>query len=191
MGFIINGVSRMNNFVDGLFEYATIRESSNNFKAFSLPKLLNFIQMDLRQNIEEKEATIIFENIPESITANRIKIKQLFQNLIVNALKFQQVGIPPRIEITGSETDTHWHFCLTDNGIGISKQYFDQIFTLFRKLHSKDKYEGSGIGLALCKEIVKQHKGVITVESEQGKGTCFKFSLLKNPVSGRAVSGVR
>ncbi len=177
MDFIVNGVSRMNHFVDGLFEYARVRENKNEFQDFTLSQLLEFISLDL--NAKQRNVNIQLHNIPETINANRTKIKQLFQNMIANAIKFQQAGITPEIKINCVESEYHWNFSVTDNGIGIPKEFHDQIFTLFRKLHSKDQYEGSGIGLALCKEIVEQHQGNISVESEFGKGTTFHFSIAK------------
>jgi nitrogen-specific signal transduction histidine kinase len=180
MNFIINGVTRMNYFVDGLFEYARVRDSKNEFEPFSLSALLKYIQLDLDQTISEKNALIELTNIPDEITGNRTKIKQLFQNLITNAIKFKRPDIQPVVKIACTSSESHWHFTISDNGIGIAPEYFEQIFILFRKLHSKDQYEGSGIGLALCKEIVEQHKGDIHVTSKVAHGTSFNFTFAKN-----------
>lgn len=178
MDFIVNGVTRMNHFVDGLFEYSRVRQGKNEFENFPLSQLLEFIGLDL--NAKARNATIHFHNIPKTIKANRTKIKQLFQNLIANAIKFQQPDLNPVITVNCEESETHWNFSVADNGIGIPTEFHDQIFTLFRKLHSKDQYEGSGIGLALCKEIVEQHQGTITVDSTLEKGTTFNFSIAKD-----------
>ncbi|MFT4663452.1 MAG: signal transduction histidine kinase [Polaribacter sp.] len=178
MGFIINGVTRMNHFVDGLFDYSRIRQNKNEFEDFSLSQLLEFIGLDL--NAKERNINIQFHNIPETIKANRTKIKQLFQNLIANAIKFKQADIDPEIKISCTGSDSHWNFSVADNGVGIPEEFHNQIFTLFSKLHSKDQYEGSGIGLALCKEIVEQHQGNISADSTPGEGATFYFSIAKN-----------
>ncbi|MFK7808339.1 MAG: ATP-binding protein [Saprospiraceae bacterium] len=177
MNFIISGVTRMSYFVDGLFAYSRVRENKKEYETFSLSQLLEYVELDL--NMNQKKADLQLFNIPETITANRTKVKQLFQNMIANAIKFQQSETAPIIKVISIDTPTHWNFSVIDNGIGIPKEYHEQIFTLFRKLHSKDQYEGSGIGLALCKEIIDQHKGEISVESELNKGTAFHFSIAK------------
>jgi signal transduction histidine kinase len=104
------------------------------------------------------------------------QLVQLFQNLIANAIKFRS-GPGPRIVVSAEAEDGYWRFSVQDNGIGIGKDYFDRIFVMFQRLHSRSAYPGTGIGLAICKKIVERHGGRIWVESEPGQGTVFKFTL--------------
>jgi light-regulated signal transduction histidine kinase (bacteriophytochrome) len=102
------------------------------------------------------------------------------QNLISNALKYQKPFEKSRIEITCTETTTHWQFAIADNGIGIDPQFYEKIFVVFQRLHNKDEYSGTGIGLAICKKIIENHRGKIWVESVADKGSTFYFTIRKN-----------
>jgi len=108
-----------------------------------------------------------------------VTFKMLIQNLLTNALKYQSDEQTPVIEIDAKELDTHWQFLIKDNGIGISKEHQEDIFEIFRRLHSREKYQGTGMGLAISKKIVEQHGGEIWVDSEEGKGSIFYFTLKK------------
>jgi light-regulated signal transduction histidine kinase (bacteriophytochrome) len=135
-----------------------------------------------RAVIDEKKALIDWNKLP-TVTANRTGLLQVFQNLIGNALKYQRTGESPQIKITASETDTHWQFAVSDNGIGIEERYFEKIFIVFQRLHNKDEFSGTGIGLSICKKIIENHQGRLWVESQYGKGSTFLFTLIKsNPV---------
>ena len=116
--------------------------------------------------------------MPE-INAIQVSLKMVFQNLISNAIKYQNGNDKPEIEIRAVELDTHWQFSISDNGIGIEEEYREKIFQLFNRLHSSEEYPGTGMGLATCKKIVKQHGGEIWVESEPGKGSTFHFTIAK------------
>ena len=104
---------------------------------------------------------------------------QVFQNLIGNALKYSKKDTPCKIQITASETETHWQFAISDNGIGIEAEYFDKIFIIFQRLHSKDEYPGTGMGLAITKKIIESLGGKIHVESAEGNGSTFFFTIKK------------
>ena len=106
-----------------------------------------------------------------------VKINQIFQNIISNAIKFKKKDEPLTIKISGEDKGSHWELAIEDNGIGIEKEHQEKIFAPFQKLHSEEEYAGSGIGLATCKRIVELHKGDIWVESEKDKGTKFTFTL--------------
>jgi light-regulated signal transduction histidine kinase (bacteriophytochrome) len=119
------------------------------------------------------------QKLPSEFVGNYTKLKQVFQNLINNAIKFQIKGTPPKIEITCEDLVDKYQISIKDNGIGIEQKYMEKIFLVFQRLHTKIEYEGSGIGLAICKKIVEQHGGDIWVESELGKGSTFSFTLKK------------
>jgi len=112
------------------------------------------------------------------VIADENKMIQLFQNLVGNGIKYNE-SKTPHIHVSAKEEINEWIISIKDNGIGIEKQYHDRIFLIFQRLHSRDAYSGTGIGLAICKRIVDQHKGRIWLESEPGKGSVFYFSLPK------------
>jgi len=131
----------------------------------------------------EKNARIEYAQLPEVIRGSYTKLQQLFMNLIVNAIKFGPVGEgadPPLVTISCLNKGGFWEFSIRDNGIGIAPDFHEQIFLLFKKLHPSQEYRGTGIGLALCKKIVEQHGGSITVLSAQGRGSEFIFTLNKD-----------
>jgi light-regulated signal transduction histidine kinase (bacteriophytochrome) len=119
---------------------------------------------------------IHFEDMPV-LDADPAQMLQLFQNLISNAIKFRKEEEPPVIKIYASNNNAHWQFSVEDNGIGIDQQYSEKIFVIFKKLHSKARFEGTGIGLSIAKKIVERHGGNIWFESAPGKGTTFYFTL--------------
>ena len=179
LNFISSGVGNMQELVGSLLTFSRVNTKSENLISINLSKLINLIQLEINSLLQEREAQIIVQSLPETIVGDKIKIKQLFQNLIVNAIKFTKPDIAPIVRIQYAETPTHWEFKVIDNGIGIESEFQAKVFQLFQRLHTKDKYEGTGIGLALCKKIVEQHKGKISIESELGKGSCFTFTIDK------------
>jgi two-component system, chemotaxis family, sensor kinase Cph1 len=118
-------------------------------------------------------------DLPAEVIGDRGQLVQLFQNLISNAIKFRSSG-PPQIFISGEEKQHDWYFEIKDNGIGISAQYLERIFVIFQRLNNQE-YQGSGIGLSICKRIVEAHRGQIGVASEVGRGSRFWFTLAKTP----------
>src|SRR5690606_31018429 len=132
----------------------------------------------LRKLIEEKNATITYKELP-TILAYRSPMVQVFQNLISNSLKYAKTEEAPIIEISAKELKHEWQFTIKDNGIGISKAYYDKIFVIFQRLHNQKEYSGTGMGLAIVKKIVESFGGKIWLESEEGKGSTFYFTLPK------------
>lgn len=179
MEYILEGVKDMNQLIENLLIYSKINSTENTVRKLDTMHILNNVLRNLHANISEKKAHIIIEDIPEKIIANKTKLTQLFQNLITNGIKFHRPGIQPQIVISGKELTDFWQFQVADNGIGIDKEYFDRVFTLFKRLHGKEEYEGSGIGLAYCKRVIEKHKGDIWLDSKPGKGTTFFFTIKK------------
>ncbi|MBK7871594.1 MAG: PAS domain S-box protein [Saprospiraceae bacterium] len=178
--FIINGAENMNFLIEDLLTYSRVSSEEIVFESIELPKLVHDVIKNLTSFILENEADIYLSFMPDNIIANRIRIKQLFQNLIVNAIKFHREGLSPKIHISGVDHDEYWLFEMKDNGIGIPPEMQDKIFQLFKKIHRHKQYPGTGIGLALCKRIIEQHGGEIWVESTVGKGSSFYFTIKKS-----------
>jgi light-regulated signal transduction histidine kinase (bacteriophytochrome) len=130
---------------------------------------------DLSLTISENNAQITVKPLP-TLKANSQQMAQLFQNLIANALKFRREATP-EIRIQAQLQHNNWLFSVQDNGIGIKPQYLERIFVIFQRLHNRDKYPGTGIGLAICRKIVERHGGRLWVESQEGIGTTFYFTL--------------
>lgn len=179
--FISKSALHMNKLIEDLLEFAKFTNSEDpGFKQIDLNDLLITVQQSLRGLIKDKNAEITIAQPLPMLNGNPTKIGQLFQNLISNGIKFQQKGVQPKVTIDFKDIGEHWQFSVQDNGIGIDKEHHGQIFQLFRRLHSKKIYPGSGIGLALCKRVVEQHGGDIWVDSEAEKGAKFVFTLHKN-----------
>lgn len=181
MGFISSGAKNMEQLVNAILEFSKINNGGLELKKFSPTKLLEIIQLELSATLKEKNAKIFIGAMPESILADRVKIKQLLQNLITNGIKFSKNGEMPIVQVSCIADKDYWQFKVVDNGIGIDKEYNEKIFKLFQRLHSAAQYEGTGIGLSLCKKIVELHEGEIWLESEVGKGSTFFFTIKKEP----------
>ncbi|MDO9185487.1 MAG: PAS domain S-box protein [Bacteroidia bacterium] len=176
ISFAVDGSNRMRSLIHSLLEYSRI----NRVKAFEIIDvniLLKEVLENLSTAIKENKATININDLPK-INGDPILINQLFQNLIQNAIKFKNTR-NPEIDISCKEEKDEYIFSVKDNGIGIQKEYIDKIFIIFKRLHSKEEYPGTGMGLAICKKIVERHGGKIWVESEFGKGSTFYFTIKK------------
>lgn len=177
--FASDGAKRMRSIILDLLEFSRIGRTEEDKQIVSLNGLLKEVIALNRKLIKEKRAKIIWdEDLPEIFTF-KSPLRLLFQNLINNGLKYQAEGAVPVIQITFKETDLDWDFRVSDNGIGIESQYFDKIFTIFQRLHNKEDYSGTGVGLAICKKIIENLEGEISVESELEKGTHFHFTIPK------------
>ncbi len=173
--FIVGGALRLKKLIIDLLEYSRIGTRGKPFKEIDTNLTLTNALNDLNHLIERENAKITHDPLPV-IVADETQIKQLFQNLISNGIKFRSKE-SPKIHITGKLENDHWLFSVCDNGIGIDSQYFERIFVIFQCLHKVDEYEGTGIGLAICKKIVERHRGKIMVESELEKGSTFSFLI--------------
>lgn len=180
--YITSGANSMKNLIEDLLTYSRVNTKNHQLEEVALPAMIARIKADLNTELEASQAVIAIHNIPELIQADVTMMRQLFQNLLENAIKFRKPDLQPDIEIGCKESDEYWNFYIKDNGIGISPEFQEKIFLLFRKLHSSSKYEGTGIGLALCKKIVEQHGGKIWVDTQYTDGACFQFTLRKQLV---------
>jgi PAS domain S-box-containing protein len=175
IGFAADGAVRMWNLVNDLLTYSRAGMRGNELEPTDSDTVLAQSVNDLKATIEENGAVVTHDSLP-MVMADRPQLGQLFQNLIVNAIKFRG-SEPPRIHISASRSGNGWTFSVRDNGIGIAPEYSERIFVIFQRLHSREKYAGTGIGLAVCKKIVERHGGRIWVKSEVGKGAVFYFIL--------------
>lgn len=182
--FIITAIYNMRSLVEDLLAYSRVNAQTHQTTPLSVRKLIEDVIAEMQIPIAEKEAIIKLDSMPAKIDGDPTKMRQLFQNMIANAIKFNRPGVRPNVMIGCEDRKSKWVFYIQDNGIGIQEEFHQKIFLLFRKLHSSMEYEGTGIGLALCKKIVEQHKGKIWLDSEPGRGTTFYFSLPKT-VAGR------
>lgn len=178
---ISKSVKHMNHLVNGILAYSQFGASSLNKSCFSLQYLIDSIKMILDKKIKDKNAFIYSEKSVE-IYGDIVLIARVFQNLISNALKFNESDIPI-IYITVKEQKSGYLFCVDDNGIGIDHKYHKKIFDLFSRLHNKNKYEGTGIGLAISKKIIEAHGGKMWVKSTPFSGSQFYFTLPKHKPS--------
>jgi signal transduction histidine kinase len=177
MDLAIDGGLRAKQLIHDLLEFSRIDSQAKEFQDVSMEEVLGKTLDNLSVSIREEKAVISHEPLP-NIKADDLQMIQVLQNLIANALKFRGVD-PPRIHISGDDEGDHWRFSVKDNGIGIDPQYQDKIFVLFQRLHTKEEYEGTGIGLAICKKIVERHGGRIWFDSRPGSGTTFYFTMPK------------
>ncbi len=179
-GFVTSGVKNMNSLIEDLLTYSRVNSGKNEMMAIKPADAIAVVINGLNQRVIETNAQIEVKELPTEIMGNSTKFKQLLQNLIANAIKFQNPDKGPVITIKGEEQRDHWVFSVSDNGIGIKEEYYQKVFGIFTKLHHKSVYPGSGIGLSVCQRIVEQHDGEIWVDSVFGQGTNFHFSIAKN-----------
>lgn len=179
LNFIISGTKEMTSLIDDLLNYSLVQREKLNVEEINVQELWKRVLTRNKPMIEEAGAEVSMEVPATAIQGDAIKLNQLLENLFTNALKFHQPGDTPKVEIKFEEKEEDYLFEVKDHGIGIDTQYFDKIFMVFKRLHTKKEYEGTGIGLAICKKIVEQHQGRLWVESQLGEGTSFFFSLPK------------
>lgn len=175
--YITGGVTRMQDLVRDLMDYSRIGAKLE-LTEVNFNDICKIIEEDLLLKIKETNAEIICPNLPV-ITANEGAIRQLFQNLISNAIKFKRKNINPKITITTVDKGDYWQFNFTDNGIGVAPENHEKIFKIFKRLHNESEYPGTGIGLANCKKIVAFHKGNIWITSNLNEGSTFHFTIKK------------
>ncbi len=177
INFAVDGAKRMQILINDLLRYSRVGTKSIEFQPVNCEEILKNTLNNLEIAIEESGAKITYDYLP-IVRGDKTQLSQLFQNLIGNSIKFKGENFP-EIHIKAEDENDFWRFSFQDNGIGIDPKYYDRIFQIFQRLHNRDKYPGTGIGLAICKKIIERHGGNIFVESESGKGTTFIFTLKK------------
>lgn len=174
--YAVDGAIRMQNLINDLLSYSRVTTKGSDLQAVDSHAALGLALANLHNAIQESGVLVTSSELP-SVWADPTQLTQVFQNLIGNSIKYKGSNGPPRIHVSVQKVDQDWRFGVTDNGIGIDLQYKDKIFIIFQRLHTRDEYPGTGIGLALCKRIVERHGGAIWFESELGKGSTFYFTM--------------
>jgi PAS domain S-box-containing protein len=177
--YAVDGASRMQVLINDLLEFSRVTTKAKEPEPTDCEFVLDQVLPNLDLYIKENKAVVSHDPLPE-VVADNTQLAQVFQNLIVNGIKFHSEETP-KVHISAEKKAGEWLFSVQDNGIGIDPQYSEKIFEVFKRLHKKEEYPGTGIGLAICKKIVERHGGHIWVESELGKGSTFYFTLPINP----------
>jgi PAS domain S-box-containing protein len=176
IGYIVDGGKRMQSLVQDLLEYSRVHTRGQAFVPVDTNHLVDRVIQNLYTQISESNAVIRSGTLP-IVNADPTQISLIFQNLLANAIKFRKTDVQPHIDISAEKVGDVWKFAIKDNGIGIDPAFYDRIFVIFQRLHTLDKYPGTGVGLAIVKKIIERHGGQIWVESEVGKGSTFYFTL--------------
>ena len=178
--YAVDGALRMQTLVKDLLAFSRVGRLLQTPQAVDCKVVVQSVMANLQATIQESGARISYGALPV-IVADRSELVQLFQNLIGNAIKFRSVETP-EVRITAQKKKKEWWFSVADNGIGIAPQHVDDVFVIFKRLHTREEYPGSGIGLAICKKIVEHNQGRIWVESQPRQGSTFRFTW---PVAGK------
>ncbi|MEO8514831.1 MAG: PAS domain S-box protein, partial [Ignavibacteria bacterium] len=176
INYAVDGVVRMKTLINDLLAYSRVNTKDAQLEDVDCNKVVELNIKNLKAAIEETGATINVEKLPV-VKANQLQINQLFQNLMSNAIKFRRPDVKPVVNISAKHVGDEWLFTLSDNGIGINKEFSDKIFIIFQRLHNNSEYPGTGIGLAICKRIVEKLGGHLWVESEPDMGSTFNFTI--------------
>ena len=176
IAFAVDGANRMQRLIQDLLLYSRVEKKGHDLLEVSSASALKKALFNLQGAIEQSGAIVTQDTLPD-VTADENQLVQLFQNLVGNAIKYQAPGVP-QIHISAARNGApRWIFSVRDNGLGIDPQFFEKIFGMFQRLHKRDEFEGTGMGLAICRKIVERHGGSISVESTPGEGSTFSFTL--------------
>ncbi len=176
IAFIVEGGNRMQTLIQDLLQLSRVETTARPLEPTDAGEVVDGVLHAMETPIREADARIEVGDLPV-VMADAAQLAQVFANLIANALKYRRQDVPPEIRISAERTGRVWRFAVQDNGIGIEAEYFDRIFVIFQRLHTKEEYDGTGIGLAVVKKIVERHGGRIRVESTPGEGSTFFFTL--------------
>jgi PAS domain S-box-containing protein len=179
IAFAVDGASRMQRLIQDLLTYSRVGTKGRDMRHTSSENALEQAVVNLRGSISGSGAVVTHDALP-TVLADEMQLTQLFQNLIGNAIKYHNLGTPHVHISAAMNGDKKWNFAVKDDGIGIDPQYFERIFGMFQRLHKREEFAGTGIGLAICKKIVERHGGRISVESALGHGSTFRFALARS-----------
>lgn len=182
IAFAVDGANRMQRLINDLLAYSRVGTHGKGFQPTDCTAVFDQTLANLKAAVEQSGAAVTHDPLP-TVMADKLQLAQLFQNLIGNAIKFHGEE-PPRVYASAEQKDNAWVFSVRDNGIGIDPRYVERIFVLFQRLHTREEYPGTGIGLAICKKIVERHGGRIWVESQPGIGSTFYFTI---PIGGNGL----
>jgi PAS domain S-box-containing protein len=175
ISFAVDGAQRMQRLIQDLLLFSRVGTQGVELVETSSEDALQSALVNLRSAVKASGALITHDPLP-AVMADEMQLVQLFQNLVGNAIKYQKPGVPT-VHISATRSGSKWDFSVKDNGLGIEPQYFEKIFGMFQRLHKREEFAGTGIGLAICRKIVERHGGTITVESQPGQGSTFHFVL--------------
>lgn len=176
IGFAVDGANRMQTLINDLLAFSRVGRVHNDHRTVALEAVLGRVLDDLSVSVEETGAEITHDPLPV-VVGDTTQLGMLWQNLLSNAIKFRSPDRPPRIHISAVREGDTWDFAVADNGIGIAPEFHEKVFTLFQRLHTKDAYPGTGIGLAMCKKVVEFHGGRIGIDPDRTSGTRVLFTL--------------
>jgi PAS domain S-box-containing protein len=176
----VSSAKQMRQLIRDLLEYSHIGATNVDVEAVNMNEVLDTVTKMLDKEIQETGAIIQYNTLPVLQNSIKTQMVQLIQNLLSNALKYRS-DKNPQINISASEEGNFWRFAVADNGIGIDPEFHEKVFVIFRRLHNRKQYPGTGVGLSICKKIVEQHGGRITIDSKAGEGATFNFTISKSP----------
>jgi len=182
IAFAVDGANRMQRLIQDLLTYSRVGTKGREFVEVSSEGSFECAMANLRGAVEDSGARVTHDRLP-AVLADEGQLIQLFQNLVGNAIKYQGPGIPEIHVSSARSGDGKWTFSVKDNGLGIEAKYFEKIFGMFQRLHRREEFAGTGIGLAICKKIVERHGGHISIESQLGQGSTFRFALKESQVT--------
>jgi light-regulated signal transduction histidine kinase (bacteriophytochrome) len=184
IAFAVDGALRMQRLIQDLLAYSRVGTKGQDMVHTSSDSALQQALEKLRGVTQDSGALVTYDPLP-AVLADETQLIQLFQNIIGNAIKYQDREVP-HIHISAAKCGANqWTFSVKDNGIGIDSQHFDRIFRMFQRLHKREEFDGTGVGLAICKKIVERHGGGISVESQHGQGSTFRFTLTEADTNSR------
>lgn len=176
--YAVDGANRMKRLIRDLLEYSKVGKGSKTMAMIDSENVVREAMKNIQQLVDERHAQIRWKHLP-NIRCDVTRLILVFQNILGNAIKFCEPSITPCITVHAETREVHWLFSIQDNGIGIQSDYTSRIFEVFQRLHTRESYGGTGIGLAICKRIVESHGGQIWVESMLGQGSTFFFTVAK------------